>query len=281
MNFSILRQQVNKAVVTIEFVLIIGTLILAAPHLQAQETETKPTESKTTQDLPSGEDVMAKHIAKTGGQQAYDKIKNRVSESTMEIVGQNVSLDITTYAARPNKTLVKIDSELTGKIEKGSDGKVIWENSLISGPVIHEGVQRSMGLRDSTFERFVHWKTIYDSAECVGVKMVGDSECYEVLLQPKKFDPADEDESPVHLFLDTSSYLIHKLQTVIDSEVGKIDVVAYPEDYRTVDGIMISHKVRMELLGQKREVIVKSTKHNVKLPENFFDLPDEVRKLVK
>ena len=251
-------------------------------HVQAQESENvTAVTSSATQDLPTGEEVMAKHVAKTGGQDAYDKLQNRVSESTLEIVGQGVSLDITTYAARPNRSLVKIDSKLTGKIEKGCDGEVVWENSLVSGPVIADGVQRSRGLRDSTFERFVYWQTIYDSAECASVAKIGEAECYEIVLTPKKTDNEVGDANPMRLFIDRSTYLIQKIETVVETDAGKIPVVAYPEDYREVDGVMIAHKLRMELLGQKREVTVNSVKHNVDMPANRFDLPDEVKQLIE
>ncbi len=233
------------------------------------------------QDLPSGEEVMINHVAKTGGQAAYDKIENRVSESTLEILGQGVSLDLVTWSARPNKTLVKIDSDVTGKIEKGCDGEVVWENSLINGPIVHQGVQRESGLRDSVFERFVYWKDIYASAECVARGNVGDAECYEVVLTPRTKDAASGDAGLMRLFIDSTSYIIRKIQTVAETDAGKIEIVAFPKDYREVDGILIAHKVRLELLGQKRDVTVNSIQHNVDLPDNFFDLPEEVRQLVK
>lgn len=181
---------------------------------------------------------------------------------------------------------VKIESELTGKIEKGCDGEVVWENSLVSGPVVQEGEQRANGLRDSTFERFIYWDTIYDSAECLGIKKVGDLECYEIVLSPltKQGDSEDSistDGSPIRLFIDTNDHLIRKFETVIVTEAGKIKVEAFPEDYRQVDGIKMAHKVRMNLLGQKRLITLKDVKHNVDLTDSVFALPDEVQELLK
>jgi hypothetical protein len=285
MKHSQQLQHCGSGVVVMEFMLIIASFLWIGPlcqRIQAQETKNASEVTATaTQDLPSGEEVLKRHITNTGGQDAYDKIENRVSESTLEIVGQGVSVDIKTYAARPNKTLVKVDSQLTGKIEKGCDGEVVWENSLVSGPVIRDGAQRSNGLRDSTFERFVYWKKIYDSAECASVTNVGDSDCYEIVLTPKKMNGSNGDEHPMRLFIDASTYLIRKIETVVESEAGEIAVVAFPEDYRQVDGIMIAHKMRMQLLGQKRVFTVNTVKHNVDLPKNLFDLPEEVKKLVK
>lgn len=289
MRFYEFRQRLTGAVVTSEIVLMIASLILTVPldTACAQQTD-EQAETKSTEGLPSGEEVMKQHMAKTGGKDAYDKIQNRFAEGTLEIVGQGVSIDMKTWSARPNKVLVKIDSELTGKIEKGCDGKVIWENTLVGGPVIHEGDQRANGLRDSTFERFVYWDTIYDTAECVGEKKIGDRDCYEVVLTPPAKEDGSENQgskiaggSPMRVFIDKEDYLIRKIHAVIISEAGKIEVEAYPEDYRKVDDIMLSHKIKMNLLGQNRLVTVNNVKHNIKLPDNHFDLPDEVKELVE
>jgi outer membrane lipoprotein-sorting protein len=257
------------------------TLLVVLPSLAcAQETGAEPAK---LQELPAGREVMAKHIQMTGGKQAYDKIQNRVTESTLNIVGQGISLDVTTYAARPNKIFISLDSKVTGKIEKGTDGSVFWENTLTQGPRIYEGAELETSLRDSTFERFASWEAIYESAECVSRSKVGERECYEVVLTPKKRPGAEELDvyQPTTIFVDTKDYLIRKIQTVLKLDAGEIAVTAYPEDYKVVDGIMMAHKTVMELLGQKREVVINSVKHNIDMPKDRFDLPDEIKKLVK
>jgi hypothetical protein len=248
--------------------------------LTAQKTDDL---KKQTQKLPAGKEILANYIKMSGGQEAYDKIKNRVSDSTLEIVGQGISIDIKTYAAKPNKVYVLIDSKITGKVEKGSNGKVFWENTLTGGPVVHDGVQREIGLRDSAFERFVYWDKIYESAKSISESKVGDFECYEVVLTPKKTRGAEELDAyqPTTLHFDKKNYLIRKIESELAIEAGKIKVVAYPEDYKTVDGIKFAHQLKMEMLGQKRVITVKKLEHNVKLPDDQFALPDEVKKLLK
>ena len=81
--------------------------------------------------------------------------------------------------------------------------------------------------------------------------------------------------------MDKKEYLMRKIQTALESESGSIPVVAYPEDYKKVDGVMVAHRVRIEMLGQKRIVTVKSVAHNVDLPDSQFDPPDDVKKLIK
>ncbi len=220
--------------------------------------------------------VLAKHIQFSGGQAAFDKLQNRVTESKLEIVGQGITIGIKLFSARPNKFYSIIESEVTGKVEKGCTGEEYWENSLIAGPVLHEGSQKLMGLREATFERFVYWQSIYESAECVGTEKVDELECFEVVLRPKKIDDTDS-ARPVTLFIDNQEYLIRKVESVVEVEAGEIPVVAFPGDYKEVDGIKLAHSTRMEILGQKRMMKLTDVKHNVDLPDDRFELPDELR----
>ena len=125
---------------------------LASDLAVAQEQ----TGDTVASDLPDGSTVMSRYIEASGGEAAFAAIKNRYSESTLEIAGQGIKLEIKTWAAKPNLLYFLMDSEMTGKVEKGCNGEVFWESSLMSGPVVHDGVQHVVGLRDSTFERFIH-----------------------------------------------------------------------------------------------------------------------------
>ena len=88
-----------------------------------------------------------------------------------------------------------IESNLTGKIEKGCTGDIVWDNSLTAGPVVREGAEKRMMIRDSTFERFVHWRSVFESAECVSTTIVGENDCFEVVLTPPKVDQDDRGQS--------------------------------------------------------------------------------------
>ena len=109
-------------------------------------------------DLPSGEEVLQKYMEATGGRAAYDAIDNRMFTATLEIVNAGVVLDITTYAAKPNKLIATVESEATGKIQKGCTGKVAWAMSDMQGPIVEQGASLENQLRDTLFDRLIYWK---------------------------------------------------------------------------------------------------------------------------
>ncbi len=62
--------------------------------------------------------------------------------------------------------------------------------------------------------------------------------------------------------------------------MGEFDMIIYSEDYRPVDGVQYAHKSRIEIMGSTRVVTVESIEHNVEMPKDRFELPDEIKALV-
>ena len=73
--------------------------------------------------LPEAAVILDKYEEASGGTAAYDKVKNRVIKATMEIKGQGISLDMVIYQAKPRLSYTLIESEITGKIEKGKGSR--------------------------------------------------------------------------------------------------------------------------------------------------------------
>jgi hypothetical protein len=239
--------------------------------------------SAAEKELPRADELLDRYINATGGKEAYDKIKNRVSKGTMEFAGQGIKLSGTLYAAKPNLVCTILASDATGKIESGTDGRVVWENSLLKGPAIKKGAERSNALRDSTFDRLVYWKTVYGKAECVGRQAVDGNMCFKIVLTPKrpKASTADQKESELlTLYINETSSLVTKIESKVVTAAGTIPVEAYFSDYKIVDGILISHKVVIRLLNQERIMTISDIKHNVELPQDRFEFPDQIQALL-
>ncbi|MDP7305739.1 MAG: DUF620 domain-containing protein [Pirellulaceae bacterium] len=234
-------------------------------------------------ELPSAEEIIDRNIAATGGKEAYDKINNRVIKGTMEITGQGIKLSLSVYAAKPNLVRAIIESDVTGKIESGTDGTVVWENSLLKGPAIKSGVERSNALRDSIFDRLVYWTTAYGAAECVGKQAIDGNMCFKIVLTPKppQVSAADQEEGePLTVYIDEKTNLVAKIESKVVTAAGTIPVEAYLRDYKMADGLLISHQLVMKILGQERVQNITSISHNVELPKDRFALHEQIQALV-
>jgi outer membrane lipoprotein-sorting protein len=224
--------------------------------------------------LPSAETLMDQYVEACGGVAAFDKIQNRIIKSTLEITGAGISIDIDITQAKPNKAYSIIDSPATGKIESGYDGETAWEVSAMSGPQLKEGKEKLMLENANIFDGDVYWRKVYKKVETVAQEKVNDRMCYKVVLHP-----ANGADIRTY-FLDQETHMIRKVETTIESQMGKIQLSSFPTDYRDVDGVKISFKTTMDVMGQQRIVTIRSIEHNVDLPADRFALPEEIKALV-
>lgn len=223
--------------------------------------------------LPSGEVVMDNYVEATGGLEAYGKIHNSVFRGSFEIEQAGIKADLIIYQAMPNKIYTRLESDAMGTIESGSNGEVFWERSVMTGPKLKEGQEKEDAMRDAVFNKFARWREIYQKAECMGVEPVDDAPCYKVIITPKS-------GSSQTLYFDKASGLLVKAKSVVEHQMGSIPVEASIGDYKEVDGILVSHKAKVSVMGQTRMVIAESIEHNMDIPEDRFSLPEEIQELV-
>lgn len=225
-------------------------------------------------ELPDAEVILDKYVKATGGQAAYDRITNRITRVGFEIPGQNMKVNITVYAARPNKTYVVVESSMFVMMSGTSDG-VVWETSTMQGAKIKKGSEKTNALRDAIFDKAVYWRKAYKKAECTGIGTVADKPCYKIAMTPH--------EGTVEtFFFDQASNLLVKIGTVVENPNSPIPIPleTFLSDYREVDGILIAHKLTRNAMGQEQEMIVESVEHNAEMPEDRFALPGDIQALI-
>jgi len=223
--------------------------------------------------LPAGEKIMDSYVEATGGITAYDRVENRVVKSTLEIAGAGVKISITTYQAKPNKAYSVLDSTMTGKIENGTDGEVVWDLSSMAGAQIKEGKERALALHLNSFDRLAYWRRNFAGVETMGAEQVEGRPCYVVRATPK--------EAPAQtLFFDQETHLLTRMKMDAETQAGTIPMDSSFSDYQPADGVLIPRKVTVKVMGQVRTVTVESLEQNVPLPEDCFSLPAEIKAVV-
>jgi hypothetical protein len=224
--------------------------------------------------LPDVEAVLDGYVEATGGREAYDKIHNRVTRGELEIVGQGIVMNLTIYLAKPNKNYTVVESEALGTIEKGTDGEVVWEKSAMLGPQVKDGQEKIDFLRETRLDRWTYWRDQYDEVALEGIETIDERPCYKVVATPG-------DGKPQMLFFDQASNLLVKIELVVENPMGTIPVASYLSDYREVDGALLPFKSKVVVMGQERVMTTKSIEQNVDLPADRFEIPAEIRALLK
>ncbi len=224
--------------------------------------------------LPKAGEILDQYVEAVGGLAALEKINNRVVKGSMEIAGAGIKLSLTIYQARPNKAYTITSSPATGKVETGTNGEVAWQLSDLTGAQVMEGKEKANFLHMNIFDRPVYWRTSFQKVETAGVEEVSGKPCYKVVATPP-------DLPSQTMFFDQETHLLVRVMMTVESQAGTIPADAYISDYRPVDGILLAHKTVTKLMGQERISTMESVEQNVDLPPDRFDLPAEIKAIIK
>ncbi len=229
--------------------------------------------------LPDAAVILDKYIEVTGGKAAYEKVYNRVSKSRLVFVGMGVESAVATYSAKPNKSYTKIESDVMGNAEYGTDGNITWYLSGSTGPLIEEGKAREAFLRSATFNSVLYWRKLYKKAECVGEEVINGKKCFKIVMKPSE-------DNPETFYYDRESNLLVKIKkTRLSSHMGSMPIEMFLSDYKRVDNILIPHKIKQvfKQCGNTRELLFVAEKieHNVKIAGDIFNPPEEIQSLAK
>jgi len=224
--------------------------------------------------LPTGEAILDKYIAVTGGKAAYEKVHTQVSSAVMEFIGKGVKANMNMYHAEPAKSYMVVEIEGIGKMEEGTDGSVVWERSALKGPRIKTGEERAVSLRGATLQHDVRWRDFFTKVECTGVEPVDGKVSYRVVLTPR-------DGQPETRYYDKASGLLVRTSMIMKTEMGEIPAEASVSDYRKVDGVLVPFLLKQKVLGQEFTVTVESIKNNVDIPADRFALPEDVKAIAE
>jgi outer membrane lipoprotein-sorting protein len=223
-------------------------------------------------DLPSAEEVFARHTEAVGGD-ALGKVKNVATEFTFSMPSMGVETTGETYIEAPDKSYTRIDFTAMAGVdwEDGANGDVAWQNNPQMGFRVLDGIEKIMALQKTRLDAFATWKDLWETAETVSEEAVGEAACYKVALT------APGGEAVTAWFDKETGRLLQ--QEIPLPQMGAAVVVKL-SDFREVDGVTVPHFIEQE---GPMPVIVEyiDLRFNVDdIPEGTFELPEAVKDLV-
>ena len=246
---------------------LVGTCAIACLLLSANFTY--------AQNLPSAEKVIDTYIEKTGGRMKYNAIKNAKFSGEMSIPAAGIkgTVDITFVA--PDKFHFKADmGEFVGVQERGSNGKVVWENSTAQGARLIKGDEADQMLQEISMGTILNPKKFYKSMKNAGKEKVNGEECY-MLEMTKKNGDVDKD------YYSVKSGLRIKSVKKVESPLGKIEVESFDKDYKKANnGLLVSWTGEQKVGPNSIVLKMKSVEFNGKVDKSKFAIPAEIKELI-
>lgn len=238
-----------------------GGLLLLAALLTCLAVPGAPGDPETALGVQA---VVDRYLEAAGGRAAHDAIRSRVTKGTFTIAGMDSSGPVEIYQAPPN-FLFRLKSEFgtlaTGVLDEGA-----WTMSPFEGARILDVAAELDARRRTALNAFLDWKQWFTTAAFAGQERVGDTPCDKVVMTPR------EGPSTAHYFAQDSGLLLK-------SETGAGYSVF--EDYRTVDGVSLPHRIRMKHGPAIFEIVIQEIRHNVDVPAGTFAIPEAIMALVR
>ena len=223
----------------------------------------------------TAEEVIEKSITAMGGRAALEKIKTRVTTGTLTIgtPAGDIAGTVEMYGAAPNKqrTVIKADLSQFGAgqlvIDQRFDGTSGYAMDTMQGNREITGTQ----LDNMKAQGFPHPFLSY-KANGASVKLGPKEQVLGKDMFVLTFEPASG--PPIKQYIDAETFL--PARTIITADVpqmGKIEQMVDPSDYREQDGVKVAHKMTLTNAMQSITMTFTKVENNVAIDDKMFVKP--------
>ena len=247
----------------------VATLVFTLLLAQAVPATSQTT---TAAPLPSGREIVKRHITALGGEEAFKSVSSIVARGRWEIPTQRLTGTLELRAARPAKLLYRVTVLGVGRIESGYDGRVGWTISPLVGPELLTGKQLSETADEAWFDNTMYPTEKIRELTTVGVETFDGHQAYRVKVV---FASGNEQ---FELF-DFSTGLRIGTEAIRATSGGSVPTVNLLRDYKPFGPLLQATTLVQRALGFEQIVTITSCEYATQ-PEGTFDPPAEIKALL-
>lgn len=221
----------------------------------------------------TADQIVEKHLAALGGREALGKITSRRATGTVSVSTPMGPLGgpLEMVAKAPNKMRADIRIDLTSvggpgemlitELFDGTDG---WSMNSMQGDNPMAGDQLA-GARNNFFPSpLLRYKELGMTPTVESTQQVNGKTAHVILFTPKT-GPAER------MFFDAESFLLVRMtSTMTLPQMGTIEQVTEPSDYRAVDGVKVAFVLAQTAGEQSVTMTFTKIENNVALEDSRF-----------
>jgi hypothetical protein len=223
--------------------------------------------------LPPAKEVMARHIKAIGGREALLARSSSRATGKIEMPASGVAGTFELYAAKPDKTLIKISLPGVGEIQEGFDGTIGWSMNPLTGPTLVQGVQLEQRKLDSDFYAGLDPEKRYESIITVEQTTFDGRDCYKVRLVRKG---GGEDFQ----FYDVKTGLRAGGIVTRETPMGPMTATSTESEYKPFGGVLQPTRLTNTAMNLQQVMTFQTFEYD-KVDPAVFALPDPIKALVK
>ena len=259
------------AVATAQLTLFAQAQTAPAPAPATPSTKQVPKTDQTN--LPSARSIVDRHIAAVGGKAAILAHSSSRATGTFTVASAGMTGAIEVFAAKPDRSIVKITIPGVGEVIEAYDGKNGWTLSAITGPMLLEGKQLEEKKFDTDFFGELHDNSRYESMTTIERSEFDGRQCYKVRLVRKG---GGEDFE----FYDVETGLKAGRIATRETPMGTVTGTSTESDYKKFGNLLQPTTVKNTMMGVQQLITITSIEYDNVSP-SVFDPPAQIKALIK
>ena len=220
-------------------------------------------------ELPTAREIIQRHVAAIGGEEAVRAIKSRYVWARYDYPARRLHGSLELYAARPNKRLLKIEYPELGTEVTGYDGRVGWTSKPGEPVRAVEGADLALLRDESIFDFDLHPDSAFRSITTVDSADFQGHHCYRLRLVSVTGRQWFE-----YYEIQTGLFTGNMFRQ--ETEKGPVTVVTVVSDYRPFDGVRVPTRLSIRAAYVEQVVTVVRVRDN-QVEASVFDAPPKLR----
>jgi len=234
-----------------------------------------PAPGNTAQDaLPSAESLAARFIRAIGGREAVLGHTSTRVVGTVAVPSSGVTGSFEAFAAKPDKTFLKMTLGGIGESLEGFDGRVAWMTSALTGPMLVQGKEYEQKKFDADYYAELRTVERYKSMKTLEKTTWEGRSSYKVSLI--RHDGSEE----IEYFDVETGFKTGKVVTREMMMMGAVPMTTVAGDYRKFGDVLHAATMKQIAMGAQIIMTITSVEYD-KVDPAVFELPTAIKALVR
>ena len=254
---------------------VLATLVACQPAASTPPAPVSvcPPNAASSDTVPSACSIMERHVARIGGREVLAGIQSVQYDATLEYSAAGIRADVTAYAARPNKLLVRATVAGIGEISNGYDGAVGWSIAPMTGPRLLQGRELATARENADFDAFAKHPSRYTTTQTVGRTEFEGRPAWHVRAVLQSGREIDE-------YYDAETELQIGSISLQESEQMSARITTIFHDYQPFGPLLLPAREIQRLPGGQQTVLTRTAVRFNEVPDSVFVLPPPILALV-
>lgn len=225
------------------------------------------------QELPSGAALVAKYVAAIGGAGAIRATVSFRATGVTELPAQNIKGTFEMMAARPAKSILRMELGGVGKAESGFNGEVGWSLDPMVGPSLVTGRMLDEMRNDAHFEAPLHPPDLVRSITTTARVVFDGRPAFKARVVMVSGQQRDQ-------YFDVETGYLIGIEGESQTPMGVLPMTMTLRDYQAFGAMVHPARVIQSAMGIEQHFIFERYEYNT-LKADAFDPPAIIRAIIR